>query len=418
MQSHLEEKPQTSPNQGNATFIRASVGTLGFSVTIAAVGVVSGVLIARTLGPTGKGEVAAAFLYVQLATWIAGLGFSRGAIRLLGAGASPPAIAGNCIWHSALTGVPAAILLFLFLPLLLRGFSPSAVVATRLYCLFLPLLILSDEMMNLLLGLREYVWFNLKRLSDPVLYVFALVAAKLLGVLSIPVAIGALALSNVASLAVGLWVVRRRTGMTLRGNRALFGEALSFGLKAHLGDVARISSWRLDQVVMAPILGPYQLGLYSAATSVSEVGLLASSAVSAVLFPEASSRERVAARRLIRNTVLVSLLVIGCGTLVLLPAARLILAGLYGGPFLEGTRACQILIIASVPLSLSRIVQHGLFGLGRPIFATYGAVASMVVLVVGLLVMLPRAGIVGAALVSVVAYSVELVIVSGLLRRT
>lgn len=395
----------------DSKLLRSFLNTLVFNTAINILGLVSGVVIAQSLGPAGRGEIVTAFLYVQLATWIAGLGLSRGNIYLLGKGKDLSQIFANSVWESLVVGGPVGFLLFLLMPALVSSFKPSSLMAIRLYALALPWLVLSDQIMNILLGCKEYTSFNIKRVIDPAVYALLVILFAVSGgALSVPIAVLALALGNVFGVIVGLWFLKDCCKLTLRGDSRLFKEALLFGLKAHLGDIAKMGNWRLDQVLMASLLGSYQVGLYSVGVSISEFLLLIPTAISAVLFPEVSSKEGANAKRLVLRVVTASSGFIIVAALSLFILAPYLIRVFYGVRFLEGIKACRVLIVAGIPFALSKVLQHGFLGLGRPIFVTYSSWISFALMVVGLLVFVPNFGILGAAGVSLFVYTLELLI--------
>src|SRR5207302_4114647 len=91
-------------------------------------------------------------------------------------------------------------------------------------------------------------------------------------------------------------------------------------------------------------------------------------------------------------------------------AAPLVLRYLYGTAFLEATQTLRILLVASVVLGTSGIVISGLNGFGHPGLSTIARLSSAAVTVVSLLLLLPRLGIVGAALASLMGYSATLIV--------
>ena len=99
-------------------------------------------------------------------------------------------------------------------------------------------------------------------------------------------------------------------------------------------------------------------------------------------------------------------------------AAPYVLQYVYGKSFLAANGTLRILLLASVVLTAGGIVVSGLNGFGHPGLSTIARLASAVITVVSLLLLLPRLGIVGAALASLMGYSATFVIaLFWLLRR-
>jgi len=100
--------------------------------------------------------------------------------------------------------------------------------------------------------------------------------------------------------------------------------------------------------------------------------------------------------------------------IVLLPplwlGAPLLLKILFGERFVPATGAFRWLLVAAGVWSLGSIVISGLRGFGYPGLSTLAKFSAAAVTTVGVLVLLPRLGITGAAIASLIGYSVMLVI--------
>jgi O-antigen/teichoic acid export membrane protein len=99
--------------------------------------------------------------------------------------------------------------------------------------------------------------------------------------------------------------------------------------------------------------------------------------------------------------------------LLLLPlwlAAPSILRFVYGDSFSAAGGTLRILLFASVVLTAGGITISGLNGFGHPGLSTIARVASAIVTLVALLTLLPRYGIAGAAIASLMGYSVMMLI--------
>src|ERR1700716_3865787 len=90
--------------------------------------------------------------------------------------------------------------------------------------------------------------------------------------------------------------------------------------------------------------------------------------------------------------------------------APLIKRILFGERFVPATGAFRWLLLAAGVWSLGSIVISGLRGFGYPGLSTLAKFSAAAVTTVGLLVLLPRLGITGAAIASLIGYSVMLVV--------
>jgi O-antigen/teichoic acid export membrane protein len=93
-------------------------------------------------------------------------------------------------------------------------------------------------------------------------------------------------------------------------------------------------------------------------------------------------------------------------TIPVLLLAPEILRIAFGSDFVKATGVTRVLLIASIALGTGRVLEAVLKGVNRPLHAGLSEGAGLVVTAVGLGALLPTMGLMGAAITSLVAYSV------------
>jgi O-antigen/teichoic acid export membrane protein len=186
---------------------------------------------------------------------------------------------------------------------------------------------------------------------------------------------------------------------------------MHYGLRDYPGYVADFTTLRLDQLMLGGVASSAAIGLYVIAVRLSEVTTYVSDALAGALMPEvAGSRAGQQAESLLARTLR---LTIYTNVLVLIPLwllAPFILRVLFGDKFVPATVAFRWLLVAAVVWSASSIVISGLQGFGYPGLSTIARFLSAAVTAPLLLILLPRRGIEGAAIASLVGYSVMLIV--------
>src|SRR5436190_11373303 len=92
---------------------------------INALGLVNAILLSRWLGPTGRGEIAAAFLWPGLLIYLGSMGLILSTMYFSSLpGANIPVVLGNSIWLGVLLAAFAAAIGLLAMPWLLQSQSP------------------------------------------------------------------------------------------------------------------------------------------------------------------------------------------------------------------------------------------------------------------------------------------------------
>jgi O-antigen/teichoic acid export membrane protein len=165
-----------------------------------------------------------------------------------------------------------------------------------------------------------------------------------------------------------------------------------------LGIVFSIISFRLDNLLIVPMLDRASLGVYNAAYRLFEPSLIIPSVILAATFPllsqAAASNHRF--REVISNTMLI---LFGLGALA--SSSMFLLAtpvvGWLGPEYAASGPLLQILALACLPMYLNYGLTHALIATDRP--QAYAAFTFMALLVnLGTnLVLIPRMGLEGAA---------------------
>lgn len=181
--------------------------------------------------------------------------------------------------------------------------------------------------------------------------------------------------------------------------RRLLGEAIRYGWKLYLAELATLLRVRVDQIVVSGLLGPAALGLYSSAGRIVDRLGLVSQAGGFVLFPTiAATGDRESARRELTPSLARWNLYVGAGAaLALALCARSLVSVLFGPEFAGAVEPLRALLPGAVALCLSRVLTADLLGRGRSglilaisLIALAAGVAANVILVRAL-------GVVGAA---------------------
>jgi O-antigen/teichoic acid export membrane protein len=89
---------------------------------------------------------------------------------------------------------------------------------------------------------------------------------------------------------------------------------------------------------------------------------------------------------------------------------------LFGSAFAAAIPAALVLVGAAAIAAVNMVLEEGLRGLGRPVAVLWAELAGLAVTVIALLYLLRPFGIMGAALASVMGYTVVLVTLVGASR--
>ena len=391
--------------------------TYGFTLLS---GVVTSLLTAWALGPEGRGDLAVVVLWPNIVAWAFGLGLPQAYRYYLAR--RPESLSthySNALIFALFAGLIAFGIAELVVPHLIGQRSPEVMLLVRVYLLNIPLALLFDLMVGLLEGTRQFRWSAAARGIFYGTQSVTYIVLWLIGELTVRNAAYTMIAAQLACTTLAVIGVK----VALRPHWQLgwgeWKEALAYGLRYFPGLITSIATLRLDQLLLAALAPSAVIGLYVVAVRLSEITTVLASSVSDVLLPEVAALEsKKESLQLLTKSLRQTLYVYVVVLIPLWVAAPYILRFAYGEEFLAATGTLRLLLVASVLWSLAAIVNSGLNGLGYPILSTISRLSSAVVTVIALLYWLPTRGIVGAALASVLGYSVMLVVaLFGLLHK-
>ncbi len=398
--------------------------TLGTQVGIQILGLLTGIVVARSLGPGGRGELAAIIAWVSMLAYLGNLGLP---VAYAYASAREPSrirqLLGNGVL-AVLVQWPALILVGLLVLKLALSEHPhrTSQLGVPYLCLYLPLNLLTLYANAIQQGLGRYSGFNAVRLCVPASYLLGLGVLLATDHMSVGTVLAANLFSNLVTLLLALILI---AGILRRSHneRGLFDLSalrrdIRYGLSAHLGTLQPFTSLRVDVLLLAVLLTPYHLGLYVAALSGAGLINAQGIALGMVVMPEvAKSPDHATQRQLITRFVVVALL-LGLSTAALgLIWAEPLIRFIYGTAFVGAATALRLLLIGAIVASVYRVLADGLRGMGRPLSGTAAELASLAVGVPAILVLVPTKGVNGAAIaVGLASASALLVAARAVLR--
>lgn len=378
---------------------RAIGGIALLNGAIALTAIVTGPLVARALGPDGRGDLAAVVTTVMLLPFVADFGLSTFTARATAQGVAARRLIGTV---GALC-VALGLLVVALSPLiaqLVAGDRSQVRTLLLVGLATMPIVLAGNVLTGINWGRADWRRWAVVRAIPPL--------GGLLAAIALTVA-GALTVTSAALVAIGLSLVAIVPVLPLlweggrpRFERPLAGEALSFGSRTWLSTIAAEANLRLDQLLMTRLVPSRELGLYVVAVNVAMVQNAFTSAVLSVLFPRVSAGDGDLTARALRTTVTL----VALGSLALQGVVGWAIPLLFGDDFGPAVAMARILLVAAVPQTATLVLSTALIASGRPGATARAQVLSLGLTIPGLLLVLGPLGGVGAALVSLAAYTV------------
>lgn len=397
--------------QGAFAAIRArGLGGAG-ALTVASSGLAlvmnlaTGVLLARALGPGGRGASTAVLTAPQMVGWLFLVGSSQ-AVSYFRAREPQRAAALLGTWLVLLIPLSLAAIAVgeLLLPVLLGAQTSATLALGQLFMATTALVLLTETTLGFVLGSERFLLFNTLKVLAPACVAGAYVLGWATGRFSVAWAVWSFALVQVVVIAGTLAYLIRRDGIGWF-DRDLARRSLWYGLKGHSTNISFLLNARLDLVILPAFVSATTVGLYSVATSVSWVVFVLAGSVAAIALPLAVREGGRGGPATIISATRMTFAIAVALAVVIGALAAPIVRVVYGADFLSCVTALRLLLPGSVLYAAALVLVSGLYAAGRPFTAAIAQASGMVITVVGLVLFLRRDGIVGAAWVSTVAYS-------------
>lgn len=386
-------------------FLRKVGETYATRLLLIAIGLLSTVIVARLLGPEGRGYFAIASTVGALGVQFGNLGLHTSNMYFVARDPrSLPSLAGNSLMVSfGFGGLLAGVLAVLFIH------SPS-MISLHGSVLFLalvgiPLGLAYLLTQDLLLGLQDVRGYNLLDIFSktcPLLLIGVVVA---LGRITVASVFGVTIVGLAASCVVSYMRLERHLAGYPRPSWTLFQRGIRYAAKAYLASFLGFLVLRADLFMVQHILGPEQTGFYSVASSMVDMISVLPAVIGMILFPQLSSMSDIPLklRRTWKATwgTAVALLPIVIISAVM---SNWIVRTLFGVAYLPASRAFVLLTPGVVALGAQSVAVQFLNSVGFPKVVIY-IWALCTVVNVGLnLWAIPTFGIAGASVVSSVSY--------------
>lgn len=387
------------------------------NLAIPASAVLTGPILARSLGPAGRGALAAVLNPIALSTYVLNFGVPEALTYVVAKGRSSTGIGNRlALMLGTIIGTLCAGGLIALTPVLLRKY-PDQHQLFILLSLLLPLEMGVGMLRYVAQARGRYELMTRERWFSVLSRLVLITAAALAGTLTVATAAwfthGTAVLATLLLVPI-LFARESRKARQRETQTELTRFVLRYGLLTWVGTVGGVLVMRLDQVLLTPLAGPKELGYYAVAVSVAEVPLLALLAVRDVIFATSTDREdSTIVARATRATILLSVPLCLLGILF----APLLLPPIFGAGFGPSVRMAQVLFLATLPNGIATIMSAGLLASGRPGLASRAQLAAAAVTVVALFLLVPPLGAIGAAYASLIAYLVSALLVSLALVR-
>ncbi|HEY7107534.1 MAG TPA: oligosaccharide flippase family protein [Acidimicrobiia bacterium] len=369
-------------------------------------GAVGGVLAARLLGPTGRGQLAVLIFLATAASIAAAAGLQFWVVREVARRGGVREVARVVRVHLLVMLVALSLVGLVALPVIEGLADTDAIVAlVAVACAIsagasLVLLALPN-------GSRAMGVVAAGTIAGGTVYVAGTGIALATGGYSGNVALALVLVATIAGNFVSCAVALAWAGGAPEGTRsdvpllAEYRTALRFGIAGGAGELVLLAMLRADVLLVAAFLPLRDVGLYAVATALAELLWVVPDGVAQVVLPTSASRPD--ARQTRRLLVMATLVTAAAGA-ALVVLARPLIGIVFGSAFVGASVAVPLLVLASLGAGVWKIVGADVVARGTTRPRLTSACAGLVAMLAVDLVAIPTLGIAGAALGSACGY--------------
>ena len=386
--------------------------TYAFRLVLFILSLVTNIILARSLGPAGRGVYAIAVLLPTILTLIASFGIGQANVYYVSRGSlDKKVLVGSSITAAIVLGL--ATYAVLALVIWLGGRHTLLGVAPRFLLLggiCLPFTLATTFMQGVLHGEKRFVELNIVMLCQTLSLAVMLVILLAVPIDRVTSSVGAWTASSILTGVLAVGLVGQLTPISVAIHLPTIRALLRYGTLTYLGTLTSFVNYRFDLLLVSVFSGATQVGFYAVGAGVAEViWFLPNSAYIALAPRVAAGAEEESANLSAHATraILVSAAASAALLAIVTPGAILVFFGRAFGP---SVIAVWLLLPGIVTFSGWKIMSCYLLGRNALKQDLTAATAAMV-FTLGLdFLLIPRFGFRGAAVASSIAYTIAMLV--------
>jgi len=388
-------------------FIRKVSGTFATRALLIGIGLITTVIVARVLGPEGRGLYAVALAISTIGVQFGNLGLHASNTYYVAKNPELlPALIGNTLVISFGVGTLIGVLIWLTF-FLWPNLAPLNKFLLILSLVWIPFGLAYLLIQNLLLGIGNVRAFNLIELFSKLLGIALIGLVLLSDKITVERVFLASFFTLVISFVWALWQLESKAGAFPLPSFSLFKENIFYGLKAYLAAFFAFIVLKVDLLMIQYLLGKEQAGYYSIAVTMADMVISLPVVIGTILFPKLSAMSDQCnkwefTKKMAKMVTGIMIIVTTSAVLLGKPVVQF----LFGNDFAPAVPAFNWLLPGIFLISVNIILMNYFASVGIPNITIYSPAAAMIINIILNLMLIPNFGIVGASISSTVSYGI------------
>jgi O-antigen/teichoic acid export membrane protein len=395
-----------------SVFIRHVGSTFAVRLVLIAIGLLTSALVARALGPEGRGYYGVSAVIVALSIQFGNLGMpgSNGYYVAADTALLPKLVSNSLVVTLVAGGGVSLAIAAVFA--VRPSWSPlpqgALFYATLIWVPFsLGYLLLQ----NLLIGIREIRSYNLLEVVSRLSFILLLVVILLLRSVNVTTVVEAGVVSSAGAFVLALRRLLSVCGSLPSPDWALLRKQAAYGLRSYLAATFAYMVLKIDILMVKYLAGATQAGYYSLASSLTDLVNTFPSVVGMILFPTLTATATALFRWERARKAMWSVAGMMCVVAAAAAAfAHPLIVLTCGKAYAPAVPSLRILCFAIVFYAANNIVSIYFASSGYPWFAVWVWCGAAILNIALNLYAVPRYGIEGAAMASLLTYGAILLV--------
>jgi len=371
-----------------------------------AIGLVTSVIITRSLGPEGRGIFTMTLIIGTIGVQIGNLGLHGSNTFYVAKNPSIlPTLLGNSILISLVLGsvlVGAGACFFFFYP----DLAPTQGYLLYLGLLWIPPGLAYLLIQNLLIGIQEFHLFNKIELITKISLLLLAGLIIILKIDSVLTFYECTIFTLLLGLTWSLWKFRPYLSHRITLSLSMFKRGINYGIKSYLSCLFSFLLLKIDLLMVNDILGKKETGWYDISVILAEMIYTLPIVVFTILFPKLCAMDNIHDKWALTKSVGAVLLVaMGSITIAIWLLANPMIDVLYGQAFLPAASVFILLMAGKCVVCMNQVLGTFLASVNVPWTAIpFGFLLVLVNIQLNLILIEPY-GMIGAALASIICFS-------------
>ncbi|MDD5639085.1 MAG: flippase [Candidatus Pacebacteria bacterium] len=378
--------------------------TLGSRIITLFFSLLVGIIVARTLGPSGKGLLAVVAMVGTVAVSLGNLGIRAfNTYAVSNKSVEKKNIIGNSFWTGLILGVIGFVVisvLALNFPVFFRNIPRSYLL---LYLISLPFLFWSNFFSGILTGEQKFRKLNIFSIITQAINLIGVILLLLVFKLDVFYVLLWYALINIISALLPMGFVFLKNGIFLGLNLKVLKATLNYGIRICLTGIFSLLILRIDLYMVNFFKGMAESGLYSLASTFGDIFFIVPYSIVTVMFPKINAENRSKKESVAKYSrlSLLSVLIMAVGVLLFI---KLFIGLLYGQEFLPSVQPILLLLPGLIALSTSTVLSQYFLSTGYPFKLTICWFLATILNIVLNFLYIPQYGMIAAAISSTITY--------------